>query len=112
MMPPMLPYSLFIGRFQPLYEGHKALIQNAIDEGYKPLVALRDTPYGDTDPYTVGERRQMFKDAFGDKVKVIAIPDIAEVCYGRKVGWGIRQIILDEATEAISATAIRQELGV
>jgi len=41
-------------------------------------------------------------------VKVIVIPDIEEAVYGRKVGWGIRQIILPEEIEAISATAIRK----
>lgn len=49
----------------------------------------------------------MFHDVFGDKIKVIVIPDISEVCYSRKVGWGIREIRLDKETERISATKIR-----
>lgn len=109
--PPEIPYSLLIGRYQPLHDGHKALIQKVIDEGCKPLVALRDTPYGDNDPYTVGERRRMLLEAFGDQVKVIVVPDIQEVVYGRKVGWGIRQVELPEEVEAISATAIRAAGG-
>jgi hypothetical protein len=48
----------------------------------------------------------MIKAAF-PQAKVIVIPDIAEVCFGRKVGYGIREIHLDEATEAISGTEIR-----
>ena len=55
----------------------------------------------------------MFYKAFKEyidagKMIVISIPDIEEVCYGRKVGWGIREIRLDEATEGISATKIRE----
>ncbi len=40
---------------------------------------------------------------------VILIPDIERVCYGREVGWDIRQIKLDDETEVISATKIREE---
>lgn len=103
-------YSLFIGRYQPLHDGHIKLIQTVIDEGKLPLIALRNTDVDSNNPYTVEERIQMFEKAFGNKVEVIVIPDIEEVVYGRKVGWGIRQIHLDEATEAISATEIRGAL--
>ena len=47
-----MKYSLFIGRYQPLHEGHKKLIQKVLDEGKNVLVALRDTPISLTDPYT------------------------------------------------------------
>ena len=69
-------------------------------------MALKDTPISDTDPFTIDERIKMFQDAL-PQVKVVVIPDIDEVCYGRKVGWGIREIKLDKETEAISATEIR-----
>jgi len=101
-------YSLFIGRYQPLHEGHIKLIDSVLEEGKKVVVALRDTPIRSTDPYTTYERKEMFREEFGDQVKVIVIPDIEEVCYGRKVGWGIREIRLDEETESISATKIRE----
>jgi hypothetical protein len=52
----------------------------------------------------------MFKKAFGDKVKIIPIPDVEDVCYGRGVGWGIREIRLDAQTEEISATKIREAM--
>ena len=49
----------------------------------------------------------MFSDIFGEKVKVIIIPDISEVCYGRNVGWDMREIKLSEHYEKISSTKIR-----
>lgn len=106
-----MKHSLFIGRYQPLHEGHKKLFQTVLDEGKNIVVALRDTPIQDTDPYTVEERIKMVRDAFPDeeRVKIISIPDIEDVVYGRKVGWGIREIKLDEATESISATKIREQ---
>lgn len=101
-------YSLLIGRFQPLHEGHIALIQSVLDEGKNVLVALRDTPQSNDNPYSIKERMDMFYKAFGERVRVITIPDISEVCYGRKVGWEIREIVLDQEIEKISATQIRK----
>jgi len=105
-----MQYSLFIGRFQPLHEGHIKLIRSVLNEGKNVCVALRDTDIDENNPYNTKQRTKMFESEFGDKVKIIVIPDILEVCYGRKVGWGIREITLDKETEAISATKIRKEL--
>jgi len=103
-----MKYSLFIGRWQPFHEGHQKLIQKVLDEGKNVCVAIRDTEISETDPYTTQERQLMINNIFPE-VKVILIPDIEEVIYGRNVGWGIREIRLDEVTESISATKIRQK---
>ena len=110
-------YSLFIGRYQPLHEGHIKLIKSVLDEGKNVLVALRDVENKTNDPYSVAERVVMFEKEFKEelesgKMVVIGVPDIEEVCYGRKVGWGMREIVLDDKTQAISATAIRKEQGI
>ena len=102
-----MKYSLFIGRWQPLHEGHKKLIRTVLDEGKNVCVAIRDTEVDKDNPFTTEEREQMILDAF-PHVKVIIIPDIEEVVYGRKVGWGIREIRLDEDVEKISGTSIRE----
>ena len=109
-----MEYSLFIGRYQPLHEGHIKLIRTVLNEGKNVCVGLRDTKIDDKNPYTIKQRKGMFKKAFRNemkegKMKVIKIPDIIEVCYGRKVGWGIREIRLDKETEKISATKIREK---
>jgi cytidyltransferase-like protein len=112
----MAKYSLFIGRYQPLHEGHIKLIRTVLDEGKNVLVALRDVEDKTNDPYSVAERMVMFEKEFPEEIAskqmvVIGTPDIEEVCYGRKVGWGMREIVLDAETQAISATKIREERG-
>jgi len=116
--------SMFIGRYQPFHEGHFTLINEVLkEEGGKVLIALRDTPIRNTDPYSIEERIEVIKVYFPDAVfypyengwksadvVIVGIPDIGEVCYGRKVGWGMREIKLDEKTEAISATKIRANM--
>lgn len=107
-----MKYSLFIGRWQPFHEGHKKLIQKVLDEGKNVCIAIRDTEISKENPYTVMEREMMIVKAFPDadfRIVIIRIPDIEEVCYGRKVGWGIREIRLDEETEKISGTEIRND---
>jgi hypothetical protein len=38
---------------------------------------------------------------------VVPLPNITNVFYGRDVGYAVERIVLDEETEAISATKIR-----
>ena len=114
----MTAASMFIGRYQPFHQGHKTLIDTVLNEGNDVVIALRDTPIQDTDPYTVMERFNMIREIYPNavmypstgRIVVCAIPDISEVVYGRKVGWGVRQVQLDKETESISATKIREEM--
>ena len=101
--------SLFIGRYQPFHKGHKSLIKKVLDEGGKVLIAVRDTPISEKDPYTLRDRIKNIQKVYKNNknVEIIGIPDIKEVCYGREVGWGIRRIRLDKQIEEISATKIR-----
>lgn len=102
--------ALLIGRWQvhQLHEGHKALINKVIEQGYKPVIAIRDTKRSDKNPYTIQQRRKTIASAFGHKVEVIVIPDISCVIHGRDVGYKVIQ--LSEELEAISGTDIRNEL--
>jgi len=105
-------YSLLIGRYSPWHKGHRALAQALLNEGKNVCIAIRDTEESTNDPYTAEERFCMIHEDLKEqvrkgRVKIIIIPDIEEICYGRKVGWGIREIRLDEEIEAISATKIR-----
>ncbi len=104
--------SLFIGRYQPFHKGHIKLIRRVLNEGKSVVVAIRVMELSEDNPYSVGSRKLVIETEFkkevkSGKLKTIAIPDIAEVCYGRKVGWDIRRIRLDKQTEEISGTKIR-----
>jgi len=107
-------WSLFIGRWQPLHEGHIKLMRTVLDKGGKICIGIRNTKQDEKNPYNVKERIEMIKKVFDkeikeNKVKWVSLPDIKEICHGRKVGWGITEIILDKKTETISATEIRKQ---
>lgn len=104
--------TLFIGRFQPFHEGHKTLIQTILKRGKPIVIAIRDTEISQANPYTLYERWTMIQKElkeFGELVKIVVIPDIDEICYGRNVGYAIRQIQLDNKVEQISGTKIREK---
>ena len=101
--------SLFIGRYQPFHDGHKKLIDTVLGEGKCVVIAVKDTEPSERNPYRLDERIGQISRIYdgNPNVNIITIPDIAEVCYGRDVGWGVRRIRLDKQTEEISATKVR-----
>lgn len=106
------PHSLFIGRWQPFHKGHQKLIESVLKKQKPVVVAIRDTAMDHKNPYTVAERWEAIQHAlhkWGPLVKIIVVPDIDEVCYGRDVGYAIRKIDLDANTESISGTKTRQK---
>ena len=103
--------SLFVGRWQPFHDGHKKLIETVLKRSKSVVIAIRDTELSHKNPYTLTERWEMIQTAlleYGALVKIISIPDIDEICYGRDVGYAIRKIELDADVETISGTKTRE----
>ena len=108
-------FSLFIGRWQPLHEGHKQLFNQVIEEGGKVCIAIREAEVNEKNPYTPREVmlnicKEMEEQVNAGKVKVIIIPDICSVEFGRGVGYDIIERIPPQEIAEISATKIREKL--
>lgn len=100
------------GRFQPLHDGHIAMIEKALGETPSVVVDVRDTRVDKDNPFTYEERAGMIRKVFGDRVKIRRLPDPdceLEIWAGRKVGWAYREIQLP-AVENISGTKLREEM--
>ena len=74
--------ALFIGRWQPLHDGHRWLFAQKLDAGEPVLIAVRDTPVSDSDPFTTADVVASLEEAYAEEVasgmvKVIAIPTSA-----------------------------------
>lgn len=111
---------VFIGRFQVpntgLHDGHKACIDKILDSCDVCIIYVRSTLKNESNPLDFLERYKMIRKHYPDvnKVKIVEMPDPGcdlTVYYGRKVGYKIEQIKLDEATENISASKIRDKLS-
>jgi len=108
-------YSLFIGRWQPLHDGHKELFSRILNEGGNVCIAIRDIEEDEKNPFSVNEVFmnicKEYKDLIDEgKVKVIIIPDICSVEFGRGVGYDIIEHIPPQKVADISATKIREKM--
>ena len=108
-------YALFVGRWQPLHDGHKALFQRALGEGKKVWIAIRDIAPDEKNPWSAEEVlsniTNEYKELCGQGVvKVSIIPDICSIEFGRGVGYDIIEHIPPAQVAEISATKIREKL--
>ena len=107
--------ALFIGRWQPLHPGHQWLFNQKLEKGIPILIAVRDTPVNDSNPFTTEDVISNLEKKYSDEVKsgivkVISIPDIESVNYGRGVGYEINEYVPPKDIGTISATKIREKL--
>tara|TARA_X000000368_G_scaffold367090_1_gene314214 strand:+ start:935 stop:1267 length:333 start_codon:yes stop_codon:yes gene_type:complete len=109
-----MKYSLFIGRWQPWHKGHRWLIDQRLNEGKNVCIAIRDMAPDKNNPFAPKEvliNIQKELQDLGDRVKVIIIPDIESINYGRGVGYGIIEHVPPQDVGEISATKIRKKMN-
>ena len=106
-------YAIFIGRFQPYHQGHISLIMQKINQGISALIMVRDIAPDAKNPFTTEQTVEMIKKyhaAKGHDVRVIIIPDMESVNFGRGVGYEINECAPPEDIGWISATKIRNSI--
>ena len=108
-------YAMFIGRWQPLHDGHKELFNQAFNKGKNVLICIREGEQNKKNPFTSKEVEQNITTEFQQeinegKVKVIIIPDICSVEFGRGVGYDIIEHIPPTKISEISATKVREKM--
>ena len=92
-----MKYSLFIGRWQGLHDGHRWLFDQALKQGKNVLIAIRDCPLDDPDEENeyiaeevMGHLSEEYRnEILGNRVKLMIMPDIESINYGRTVGYEI-----------------------
>jgi nicotinamide mononucleotide adenylyltransferase len=109
-------YSMFIGRWQPWHDGHRWLIEQRLNKGKNVLICVREVSINDKNPYDPTKVKQNIENQLSDliklnRVKVIVIPDIESVNYGRGVGYDIIEHVPPQKIGKISATEIRKKMN-
>jgi len=108
------PTAQMLGRWQPFHDGHYALFEEIVKKTGQVCIQIRDVQGVDDNPFdfeTVKrniEEKLSFK--YKNRFKIVLVPNITNICYGRGVGYKIEEIILPEEIQKISATKIRKEL--
>jgi len=106
-------YAIFVGRFQPYHQGHISLIMQKINDGIPALIMVRDIAPDEKNPFTTEQTVKMiekYHESKGHEVKVIIIPDMESINFGRGVGYEINEFAPPENIGWISATGIRNSI--
>lgn len=108
-------YAMFCGRWQPLHDGHKYIIQRVLDEGENVLICIRDVKPDEKNPFTPEQVLENIQNTYADliqegRVKAMIIPDISSVNFGRGVGYDIVEHLVPENIADISATKVREQM--
>ena len=109
---PQKSTALFVGRYQPFHGGHLRLIEEGLNRVGQACIAVRDT-HGTNGKnplpfFAVKQRIEVALSAYAGRFVVVPLPNITNVFYGRDAGYSVERIVLDEATETISATKLRR----
>lgn len=108
-------YSMFVGRWQPWHAGHRWLIDQRLNEGKKVLLCIREVEPDEQNPWTAQEIYNNLQVELKDliieeKIRIITIPDIESINYGRGVGYDIIEHVPPTNVSEISATKIRKQM--
>lgn len=108
-------YAMFCGRWQPLHGGHQYIFQQSMEAGNNILICIRDVKPCEKNPYTAEQVLENISNHYASeiesgKVKVMIIPDINSINFGRGVGYDIIEHVVPDDIAKISATKIREQL--
>jgi energy-coupling factor transporter ATP-binding protein EcfA2 len=105
-----------LGRWQPWHAGHRALFERAIAKTGQVVIQIRDCQgWQGSNPFEIekvkGFIQRDLDPIYQGQYTIQVVPNIVNITYGRDVGYKIEQETFDEATHSISATKIRQQMG-
>ena len=108
------PTAQMLGRWQPFHDGHYALLEEIIKKTGQVCIEVRDVQGVEDNPFNFETVKKNIEERLNPKYenrfKVILVPNITNICYGRGVGYKIEEIVLPEKIQQISATKIRAKL--
>ena len=108
------PTAQMLVRWQPFHDGHYALFEEIIKKTGQVCIQIRDVQGVDDNPFDFETVKKKIEDRLNPKYegrfKIVLVPNITNICYGRGVGYKIEEIVLDEETQKISATKIRAKM--
>ena len=100
-----------LGRWQPFHEGHYVLFQEIVKITGQVCIQIRDVQGVDDNPFDFETVKRNIEDKlnpeFEGRFKIMLVPNITNISYGRGVGYKIEEVVLPEEIQKISATKIR-----
>ena len=108
------PTAQMLGRWQPYHDGHYALFEETLKKTGQVYILVRDVQNVDDNPfdfeYVKSKISEKLESKYKNRYKIVLVPNITNICYGRGVGYKIEEVVLPESIQKISATKIRAEM--
>ena len=90
------PTAQMLGRWQPFHDGHYALFQEIIKKTGQVCIQIRDVQGVDDNPFDFDTVKKNIEEKlnpeFDGRFKVMMVPNITNICYGRGVGYKIEEV--------------------
>ena len=108
------PTAQMLGRWQPFHHGHYILFKEILKKTGQVCIQIRDVQGVDDNPFDFETVKKNIEDKlnpeFDGRFKIMLVPNITNICYGRGVGYKIEEVVLSEEIQQISATKIRAKM--
>ena len=103
-----------LGRWQPFHDGHYVLFQEIVKITGQVSIQIRDVQGVDDNPFDFETVKRNIENKlnpkFEGRFKIMLVPNITNISYGRGVGYKIEEVVLPEEIQKISATKIRAKI--
>ena len=89
-----------LGRWQPFHDGHYYLFEEIIKKTGQVCIQIRDVQGVDDNPFdfeTVKKNiEERLNPKYKNRFKIMLVPNITNISYGRGVGYKIDEVVLPE----------------
>jgi hypothetical protein len=105
-----------LGRWQPWHEGHRALFERLISRTGQVVIQVRDVQgWQGSNPFAIEQVKSFIQrdldPLYQGQYEIQVVPNIVHIGWGRGVGYTSGEETFDESITSISATKIRDSLG-
>ena len=105
-----------LGRWQPWHAGHRALFERLIARTGQVVIQVRDVQgWQGSNPFAIEQVKSFIQrdldPLYQGQYEIQVVPNIVHIGWGRGVGYTSGEETFDESITSISATKIRDSLG-
>lgn len=105
-----------LGRWQPWHDGHRALFERLLQRTGQVIIQVRDVQgWQGSNPFEIEKVKRFIRrdldPLYQGQYEIQVVPNIVHIGWGRGVGYSSGEETFDEVITDISATKIRQQLG-